>query len=216
MKHAVCLMLMLLWMSMACTKEDKSQLQDPVSTESNTDSLDSVIQGKKPEPQWENYSIAKGEHYNGYLNLNPFPSDSLAFRFAFDSTAIYQTEILNNQKDWNKLMGFSDCGSLHHTNSVRLVWRYNPEAGIEIGEYFYRNEVRSYEQLATVQIGDTVSAIIAARPESYLLKVNEVQDVQSRPCNNKENRYQLFPYFGGDEVAPHDINVFIQQLYPAK
>jgi hypothetical protein len=33
-----------------------------------------------------------------------------------------------------------------------------------------------------------------------------------RHCSGTYRRYRLYPYFGGDEVAPHDITIKITEL----
>lgn len=200
-----------------CEKEQS--IEPDLSSPTILQNEDSTFtaKGKKPADSsegWINYQIPEGVHQSSNTALTLFSGDSMAFYFSFDSTALYQTRDPANQEDWNKLMGFSDCQSHHHQNSVRLVWRWNEGAGIEIGEYFYRNGQRSFAKLTTVQVGDTNFAMIAAQKGFYHLQVNDVSSEQVRRCANRNASYWLYPYFGGDEVAPHSFNIFIKQLWP--
>ncbi|RDC63253.1 hypothetical protein AHMF7616_01854 [Adhaeribacter pallidiroseus] len=34
----------------------------------------------------------------------------------------------------------------------------------------------------------------------------------SRGCSGTSDKYKLFPYFGGDETAPHNIKIEIKEL----
>lgn len=164
---------------------------------------------------WENFRIPQGQHYNSLRNIGLFPNDSLAFEVVFDSTAIYQTQNPSNQADWNKLMGFSDCGTHHHTNSVRVVWRYLPASGgFQLGEYYYINGTRSFSTLGNYQLNDTIPVQVYVSNGYYQMVVGPNVGQEQRACHSSIGRYMLFPYFGGDEPAPQDINIFIHQTYP--
>lgn len=190
---------------LSCEKKEQTKSL-PIEENTRPDTI-------SPSP-WVNYEIPPGEHYNSLRSFELFPYDSLTFEFAFDSTAIYYTREPHNQADWNKLMGFSDCQSHHQTNSVRLVWRWSGAQGLEIGQYFYLNGNRQYSTLTTVAIGDTNRAFIYISNGLYHLKVNEAEAVVTRHCDTRASSYWLYPYFGGDEAAPHKINVFVRHLFP--
>lgn len=194
----------------------------PVSkfTDLDSNSIDSDERGPKqlqpnPPTAWENYSIKQGQHYNSLRTFSLFPHDSIAFEVVFDSTVIYQTQSPANQADWNKLIGFSDCGGHHHANSVRVVWRYLPASGgYQLGEYYYTNSTRSFSTLGNYQINDTIPVKIYIDNGFYRVQAGQKTGQKQRACNINLGRYALFPYFGGDETAPHDINIFIRQTYP--
>ena len=69
------------------------------------------------------YVIPEGEHSSGsYFN---HPTNSrIDFDFMLDESAIYTSEIPENQSDVNKIYGFSDFGVRHQKYSIRLGWRY--------------------------------------------------------------------------------------------
>ena len=41
----------------------------------------------------------------------------------------------------------------------------------------------------------------------YILRVNGVVVEVNRVCTKDFKRYKLYPYFGGDERAPHNIKI---------
>lgn len=202
----------------SCEKEDYSPESQISEVSEPQTSLPPDLRGKRPteitQDHWINYYIPEGEHYSSNGALEIFASDSLDVYFSFDSTAVYSTSDISNQLDWNKLIGFSDCQSHHHQNSVRLVWRWTPGIGLEIGEYVYSERDLSFQKLTTVEIRDTNHAVITATSGFYKLKVNDVKSEVIRKCSSRFASYKLFPYFGGTEVAPHHVNVYINQVYP--
>lgn len=190
-----------------CEKEKGALLTEPGTSLGKTDTLET----KDPSPEWLDYRIAAGGHESDLRSLRLFEEDEMAFQFVFDSSAIYQTSDPANQKDWNKLMGFSDCGSFHQQNSIRLVWRYLEE-NIEIGEYRYTDGVRQFSTLTAVLPGDTGQAYMGALENRYLIRVNEAEVERPRNCSSRTGSYWLYPYFGGDEVAPHDILIQVRHF----
>lgn len=107
----------------------------------------------------------------------------------FNETAKYKTKQERNQLDWNKLCGFSRGN--HLDNSVRLAWRWNPiiEA-VEVAEYSHINGLVEYKNLGRVELNVEYVFLLTLYKGEY-----------------SNWGYKLFPYFGGDEVAPHDIDV---------
>lgn len=216
----------------ACDKDNRPQQPQPTGdtldpnepenpglgfteTDSFTKDFDDRGNGNTAAENWENFRIPQGQHYNNLRNIGLFPHDSLAFEVVFDSTAIYQTQNPANQADWNKLMGFSDCGTHHHTNSARVVWRYLPASGgFQLGEYYYSNGSRSFSALGNFQLNDTIPVKLYISKGYYQVEVGQKTGQEQRACNTSIGRYMLFPYFGGDETAPHDINIYIHQTYP--
>ena len=158
--------------------------------------------------KWEKHFIPKGAHYANTSGLVFWPSEEMTFYLKFDSTTVYATVDSVNQYDWNKVMGFSDCNSMHHQNSVRLVWRYTPEKEIELGGYAYKRGKRSFKTIASIYIDEVALITIQAKKKKYIVSVNDDSVELSRGCTSRFIAYQLFPYFGGDEVAPRDILLY--------
>ena len=116
-----------------------------------------------------------------------------------------------NQSDINKLFGFSDCGTMHHENSARFGWRWNGMA-IEIHAYWYRDSIRQCKYMDTVSIGQSTEFAIKVLPQQYHFEMKEKTITVPRQCGSLViDGYQLHPYFGGDETAPHDVTIHIKE-----
>ena len=156
------------------------------------------------------YTIKKGEHDSN----SPFVIrnvSSLKFEATFDASAIYQTTIKANQADINKLYGVADCRSEHHSNSARFGWRWFNDQ-LEIHAYTYLEKVRQSKLVGVVEINKAYTYEIKLDDNKYMFLLNGTTVELPRHCSGKGEGYQLYPYFGGDEVAPHDITIKIKQL----
>lgn len=153
------------------------------------------------------FTIKKGKHYAGF-NFAAHSANAVNFKFHFDESAIYQTQDPLNQADINKLYGFSDCMTHHHKNSARVGWRWL-NGQIEIMAYTYANGERSSQYITSVTPNEVADAMISIAGNSqYLFEVKGVQVYMPRGCNKESAvNYVLFPYFGGDETAPHNITI---------
>lgn len=169
------------------------------------------VQPSPPEPSAIPYIIPQGQH----STQSPFKfveSSVLRFEATFDQSAVYTTVEPSNQADINKLYGMSDCGSDHHSNSARFGWRWY-ENKLEIHAYTYHNKRRTTAFISSVQVGQTNRYELEIGERDYIFKVNDVKVSMPRFCAGATNLgYQLYPYFGGDEKAPHDITIRIKEL----
>ena len=166
------------------------------------------------------YLLSKGQHTSRRVGgfpgdkLGTLKSEMLAFTARFDETVRYDLGN-KNQEDINKLMGFSDCNSLHHENSVRFGWRYSIEKdSVEIFSYAYTSGAVSYHHMGDVAIDETVHYQIQIVDNKFYLLLNgEInQEVDRGASCDTGLYYKLYPYFGGDETAPHDISIYIKEI----
>ncbi len=155
-------------------------------------------------PQGQQYCIQNGFFAAEYSQLN--------FVVRFDSSAIYTTESSSNQGDINKLYGFSDNNSQHHLFSARFGWRWKNNA-LELFGYIYNNGVMSFTSLGSVAIGAEHQCTIAVNEQYYIFTLNGVSTQMPRNSSTTKGiGYKLFPYFGGNEKAPHEIKIWIKEL----
>ena len=157
------------------------------------------------------YTIKKGSHYADNRETGEIKTTKLSFSVLFDSSAVYQTIDPVNQFDINKLYGLSDCNSAHHSNSARMGWCWVNNQ-LEIHAYGYKNGLRNSEFITAIPIGKPVDMSIEMNDSTYLLKVGDKFAELPRGCSGQGSGYKLFPYFGGDETAPHDIVVKVKDL----
>lgn len=187
----------LLLILFSCSKEDVS--------------LRKVSAGKPTTTLFTKYTIRQGQNS---CDGNYFASTSyseLKFIAKFDSTAIYSNVNLENQLDINKLYGFSDNGSTHQQFSARFGWRWSENA-LRLFGYVYNNGIRDSKELGTVAIGAENNCSIKVSGKSYVFSLNGKLDSLPRSSPTlKANGYKLYPYFGGDEPAPHNIYIWIKE-----
>jgi len=156
------------------------------------------------------YTIPQGEQYcdkSGYVALQV---SELKFTVKFDSSAIYKTIDATNQYDINKLYGFSDNNALHHDFSARFGWRWSDNA-LRLFAYVYNNGVQTNKELGTVAIGSDNLCSIKVDGDKYVFTLNGKTDTMPRTSTTANAvGYKLYPYFGGDEFAPHTISIWIK------
>lgn len=170
-----------------------------------------LIAGTACEPDWEqpyeSFLIPAGQHSKG-VDLQFLQSDELSFYAIFDESAKYESLTEENQWDINKLIGFADCNAHHHQNSARFGWRWLKDS-LEIMAYCYVDGERLTEKVGTVELNKPSLYQIKLTDEFYSFTLNDLPTVsipRKKPCDQGAY-YMLWPYFGGDEVAPHDINI---------
>ena len=156
------------------------------------------------------YTIKKGAHYTSQDSFVPVDTAELNFTALFDSSAIYTTTNPQNQYDINKLYGFADNGALHHEYSARFGWRWS-DGALRLFAYVYNAGHVTSEELSTVPIGTPIRCRIKVASDKYLFYCNEwIKTLPRAGTTPKGKGYLLYPYFGGDETAPHDVTIWIR------
>ncbi len=182
--------------------------------------------------RWTDYPIQAGNHYSdgggvvngalhwiggGPLNIPAQEAQSLQFSFKFGSNASYISQAPVNQNAINKLWGSSDCGRSDPTrDSVRVGWHWDPNLQkIELVAYVDFLNQHEYQHLAYVDLEKEYSAKIALEngdTSHFVFTLDSERVVMTRHCNHHGiHGYELFPYFGGVEVAPHRIDISLKR-----
>lgn len=202
MKNSLVILSSALLLLTSCAKKIDSVVKD-------------ITQQQAPPAQtneFVKYTINEGQQYcdkNGYQQVQISQS---SFKVKFDSSAIYKTVAAANQKDVNKLFGFSDNNAQHHEYSARFGWRWSDNA-LRLFAYTYNNSVLSVKELGTVDIGKENDCSIQVSGENYIFTLNGRTETMSRLSTTPTAvGYKLYPYFGGDETAPHNIAIWIKEL----
>jgi hypothetical protein len=160
--------------------------------------------------QFIKYTIQKGNQYCDGNVYKAIETTEMKFVVKFDSTAIYETQSAENQYDINKLYGFSDNNADHHQYSARFGWRWSDKA-LRLFAYVYNNGSVTSKELTTVTIGSEINCSIKITPANYLFTVDEITTQLPRMATTEKAKgYQLYPYFGGNEVSPHHITILIK------
>lgn len=155
------------------------------------------------------YKIPKGEHESLPRQNHPIDKNPFIFYVKFDKTAIYP-KTTHDSEDINKLFGFTDCNAMVHDDSARFGWRCY-DGAIQLFAYVYCSGERKFVHLSNVELDRWIRCEIRIG-DDYEFVLNGVTTKMKR-CNdcNKGFYYQLQPYFGGNESAPHDITIAIKQ-----
>ncbi len=159
------------------------------------------------------YIIKAGQHDAGYNFGIHMPNKTVSKVAILNSTCTYNHGD-NDQLDINKLYGFSE-GANHQYNSVRFGWRWSiVKQKFEILAYVYNNgQVIREEQadtfLGDVEVGQRFYTEVGVSGNYYRLKtiINYKATEKYISRTGSGLGYNLFPYFGGDKVAPHDVIV---------
>ena len=161
----------------------------------------------------QEFLIRQGEHYATPRLTETFGPSSLKFRATFDESARYTFEDRSMQQNKNKLMGFSDCSSLHHENSARFAWQWFNDQ-LEIYAYCYVDSVRVEEFLGVVEIGEENLYELTIGEEAYDFYLDGAFKTSVKRSDNcpEGTKYLLYPYFGGTVPAPHDVKVKIEMI----
>ena len=180
-----------------CTKEQTIAVNPPATLQA--------------EEIFTQYNIAAGEHFCDKTSIKPVTISQMLFKVKFDSSAIYTTVDPLNQYDINKLYGFTE-GQDPHVNSARIGWAYN-DGKLRLYAYAYYNQQRLSQEIGPVNIGETINCAIKFDSLNYIFIVKDRQVKLSRATTTVTAQgYQLFPYFGGDEVAQHPIRIYIKDM----
>jgi hypothetical protein len=161
---------------------------------------------KKNSDGWSEFVIESGDHKSS-STLEYTRKKQFTFGVLFDSSAIYKTVDPVNQWDVNKLIGVSD-GGLHQKNSARFGWRWLNNK-LELIAYTHLNGNFYFEKITDLEIGKVYDCYLFMGDDYTFICNGEVVHM-TRWRNDFSNNYYLWPYFGGDETAPHDIKINVR------
>ena len=158
------------------------------------------------------YKIKKGSHYSGF-RLSPFYGKNVVkYEVIFTKSCLYDLRN-DNQYDINKLFGLSYF--YHHIDSARFGWRADGDK-IEISAYCYKDGQRKIHEMCLIDVDRLYTLEIKNTGGYYEFELKDESSSFfsyariSKPITVKVG-YELFPYFGGDETAPHDMEIFMRK-----
>jgi hypothetical protein len=159
------------------------------------------------------FNIKEGNHYSTPRKVEFFKGADFAFKVKFIGQVNYNLQD-SDQYDVNKLYGFSDCGNSHHENSARFGWRWVNNK-LEILAYVYVNGTFYFEKIGDLAENTiaNMSISLSADKTQYIFKMNEQSLSMARGCQTHVLQgNKLYPYFGGNKVAPRDFNIQIEDV----
>ncbi|RYZ18375.1 MAG: hypothetical protein EOO16_22645 [Chitinophagaceae bacterium] len=167
---------------------------------------------QNPAPGGALYTIATGAHYCDQNGYRPIETSEQSFAVRFDSSAVYTTANPENQYDINKLRGFTDNNSTDPLRfSARFGWRWS-DGALRLFAFVHNNGSFTEKELGTVALNSEAQCRIQVKGAQYLFTLNGRTDSLPRLAATPSGKgYQLYPYFGGDEAAPHKVNIWIKE-----
>jgi hypothetical protein len=154
------------------------------------------------------YKINKGEH-NSTNKVDFTTRERVSYKVIFTESCLYQ--IPNDDSlDVNKLFGLSDASS-HSNHSARFGWRSSNQQ-IEIMTYVRRYGKIITEPIGKVDVGEVADYSIEILDTIYRFKFNSTVSTVKRESKYNGVRYHLWPYFGGNQTAPHLIEIYMKRL----
>lgn len=166
-----------------------------------------------------NLVIKKNKHAStlfGFLPHIKFSfKNEFTFTGSFDENCLYNFDTVDKW-DINKLIGLSTSYH-HHKQSVRFGWRCLNGKTIEILAYCYdkgkRLEKFIDHILCEVEPGQEFKLRIKIYPNKFKLTAlsnDKCSSVVLLKQGGWKFKYFLFPFFGGNLKAPHDMNIYLK------
>ena len=162
------------------------------------------------------FTIKKGKHNPKGIHFGFTFKNSVSFDVCFNDNCIYDPFPLPDTEDINKLCGFSTT-IFHHIQSGRVGWRCVDNSGeIELVTYTYNSGERTIsDQQVLAKVKPNVWFVVTIEDHEthyeYILEY-----LGKIITNNDEKKYDwlpfkylLYPYFGGNNAAPHDMTLFV-------
>lgn len=160
------------------------------------------------------YTIKKFKHTH---NRCIFPTERITWKkridfiFKFKSDPSYIVPNKQDQKDTNKIFGISD-GWHHRLHSVRIGWRHDPVTNeTPYCVYYYRDGEHFTQDLGLVKVNQDIYICIEIENDHYRVTTLGKQVQIPRTSKWVGPRYYLYPYFGGQQVAPKQFKIKIDK-----
>ena len=186
--------------------------QDAQSQEEGQDALTSSYDFKVPAGKHEGF--LEGGVRDVHLGVHV--DRTLHFQAQFQNDVPYTTSSPGDQTDWNKLMGLT-TNRIHET-SIRLGWAWNPKTSlVDLGFYGYVDGNRISQPLTSVPLMQWADVTIHMDNGGMSVTVNGNtksvrQSLDFSSWIPTTSWVLLTCYFGGNETAPHDIHVDVQDV----
>jgi hypothetical protein len=136
----------------------------------------------------------------------------LAYKVIFHENTLYNDTSVD-KLDVNKLFGYSEMN--HKKNSARFGWNCL-NGKINIYAYCYVDGVRVIKFIGVIKTNKTYNMILKETKTKYVFSVISEDSVFNRidviKTKNHWFGYNLWPYFGGNKTAPHDMNIELKKI----
>lgn len=165
------------------------------------------------------YLIKKGKHYPTGLHLGLSFTKYIHYECMFDESCLYDIDGVDKY-DINKLFGFATTFH-HHRQSARVGWRCIDGENIQLVTYSYNDGFREPHEtdiLGVVKPNEKFRCSIVDLEQSYLYTFKMSDGTRETFFHDAKKpdwflfHYRLYPYFGGNKTAPHDMIIYLNKL----
>jgi hypothetical protein len=166
------------------------------------------------------YELKKGSHSASGLHIGITFKKKIEFRCKFDDSCLYGELGNGDEYDINKLFGFSTTW-WHHKQSGRVGWRCIDGETIQILTYSYnkgKRDIKEHDILGVVKPGELFYCTIEDTEKEYVYTFKKGFDEEVVTKTDAKQKdwfffhYLLFPYFGGNKPAPHNMKIHLEKL----
>jgi len=165
------------------------------------------------------YLIKNGHHKPVGIHLGLTFTNKITFKASFDPSCLYHFGDVDDY-DTNKLCGFSSTWN-HMIQSARVGWRSLDGKTIQILTYTHSQHQISLNEiyiLGVVNPNEVFYCTIenvrymfrySFQKENYsnIVTLSNIKTPDWFPFH-----YYLFPFFGGNKTAPHDMKIYLKTL----
>lgn len=163
------------------------------------------------------FTVKRGKHYSDGLIYKAAHFITLTGRLErtvmFDESCKYSLPKAD-QRDVNKLFGYS-VGLDHHKNSARFGWHWY-QGSIHVSAYVYRDGERSDLPITELDLNTWYQFSLEAQTESDCFVIRDHESTIAIANIERRVKFrggiQLWPYFGGNCPAPHDVSIRMESL----
>jgi hypothetical protein len=157
---------------------------------------------------YKTYHIKEGQHYcqEHKIALTSYKQE---IYFKFTQSCLYDESQLPST-GWNKLWGSGQLSN--HVNSERIGWRCWNNSKFIVGSYVYVNSQRIIVPMDTLDVMEEGHGWLTWEYGNYKVTINSLSTVTPQPNKPGFWIFQQYPYFGGESVAPHDMDILIKKM----
>ncbi len=165
--------------------------------------------------KYTNYHIKKCKHYSSGAAIALTTKNEITCEVFFDKNCLYQIEG-EDAADVNKLWGYSSAWH-HQVQSARIGWRCLDGQNIELLTYCYKGGAINFEELQVIDIirpMDVFTCTIVNARFEYIFKYRKGDYYRVIKVSKESDcfpvHYMLGVYFGGNQTAPHKMDIYLR------
>ena len=156
--------------------------------------------------------VEQGEHSFRPKRILQPSYRTLSWNTMFRDNCWYDADKMpaGDRKDINKLYGITSASI--HKNSARIGWRAEKDSIISIFAYWYIDGNREFLKLGETNTSEFNHYLIKVHDNKYVFGFNDTYHTVTGV--NKTfwlNSYRSYPYFGGNQPAPHFMDLIINE-----